>query len=89
MQMVQHCLIILTVHAMWKSVGIPEEPEEETPLHDAYIEQRESLIKKLVEFAVGTQSNTSEEVQRVVRPHLLNLHTLFTERDYHRRRSSN
>lgn len=77
--MVQQCLTTLTVHFMWKSRTLPPEPEDDnTPLHDAYIESRSTLIKKLVEFAVGTQSNTSEEVQRVAFKQLMHIHVLFS-----------
>ena len=78
--MVQQCLVALTIHSMWKSMSLPEESEDNMPAHDAYIESRSTLINKLVEFSIGTQSNTSEEVQRVVRtPPFPSLHITLTQ----------
>ena len=60
-------------------MSLPEETEDNMPSHDAYIESRSTLINKLVEFSIGTQSNTSEEVQRVAFKQLMNIHVLFSQ----------
>lgn len=40
-------------------------PDEEK-VRDAVKQQRDSLLEKLVEFAIGTQSNTTEGVKHAV-----------------------
>ena len=77
--MVQQCLVALTIHSMWKSMSLPDETEDNMPAHDAYIETRSTLINKLVEFSIGTQSTTYEEVQRVAFKQLMNIHVLFSQ----------
>ena len=67
--MVDRALQLLTLHIMWKARSLPASPElspEEMQLRDKLKEERESLLEKLVEFAVGTQSNTVEGVRRAV-----------------------
>ena len=68
--MVDRALQLLTLHIMWKARSLPASLElssEEMQLRDKLKEERESLLEKLVEFAVGTQSNTVEGVRRAVR----------------------
>ena len=65
--MVDRALQLLTLHIMWKARGLPAGAEltpEELQSRDKLKEERESLLEKLVEFAVGTQSNS---VRRAVR----------------------
>ena len=67
--MVDRALQLLTLHIIWKARSLPASPElspEEMQLRDKLKEERESLLEKLVEFAVGTQSNTVEGVRRAV-----------------------
>lgn len=70
MQMVDRALQLLTLHIMWKARSLPAAVElspDEIQFRDKLKEERESLLEKLVEFAVGTQSNTVEGVRRAVR----------------------
>ncbi len=60
---------MLMLHVLWKTKGLPTEDEptpEEIRYNEALKEQRESLLEKLTEYAVGTQSNTVEGVKRAV-----------------------
>jgi cohesin complex subunit SA-1/2 len=61
---------VLTLHVMWKgkelAMSEPDPTPEETRHRDSLISQRESLLEKLVEYAVGTQSNTVVGVKRAV-----------------------
>ena len=69
-QMVDRALQLLTLHIMWKARSLPAAAElspDEVQFRDKLKEERESLLEKLVEFAVGTQSNTVEGVRRAVR----------------------
>ena len=57
------------LHVLWKTKGLPTEDEptpEEIRYKEALNEQRESLLEKLTEYAVETQSNTVEGVKRAV-----------------------
>ncbi len=57
------------LHVLWKTKGVPAEDDptaEEIRYTEVMKEQRESLIEKLVEYAVGIQSNTVEGVKRAV-----------------------
>ena len=68
--MVDRALQLLTLHIIWKARSLPASLElspEEMEHRDKLKEERESLLEKLVEFAVGTQSNTVEGVRRAVR----------------------
>ena len=68
--MIVQTLRLLTVHIMWKARRLPVEPQpspDEIRLKETFLEQRESLLEKLVEYAVGTQSNTVDSVRRAVR----------------------
>ncbi|KAI8989117.1 hypothetical protein BD414DRAFT_486064 [Trametes punicea] len=78
--MVDRALQLLTLHIMWKARGLPAGTEftaEEIQFRDKLQEERDSLLEKLVEFAVGTQSNTVEGVRRAAFQNLLTLHILF------------
>ncbi|KAK7019893.1 SCD domain-containing protein [Favolaschia claudopus] len=83
--MISQSLQLLTVHVFWKATRLrivdPEDENEEAPeqaeILDKVKEQRDSLLEKLVEFAVGTQSNTAEAVTRTAFMCLMNLHMVF------------
>jgi cohesin complex subunit SA-1/2 len=68
-QMIEQGLQVLGLHIMWKTRSLPD-AKEATPEDEKYMEtlreQRDSLLEKLVEYAVGTQSNTAEAVKRAV-----------------------
>lgn len=61
----------------------PDPAQEEIRYRDSLVAQRESLLEKLVEYAVGTQSNTVVGVKRAAFKHLLDLHVLFATLDPH------
>ena len=69
--MIEQALHVLTLHIMWKGKELvmsePEPTAEEIRHRDSLISQRESLLEKLVEYAVGTQSDTVVGVKRAVR----------------------
>jgi hypothetical protein len=68
--MIEQALHALTLHTLWKTKGLPVDDEptpEEIRYKEVLVEQRESLLEKLLEFAIGTQSNTAEGVKRAVR----------------------
>lgn len=60
------------LHVIWKSKDVPRtRPRKElTPDEDkvrgVVKQQRDSLLEKLVEFAIGTQSNTTQGVKHAV-----------------------
>lgn len=67
--MVDRALSLLSLHVMWKtrsftrSTGTPEEKEA---IQESVREQRDVLLEKLLEYAIGTQSNALVGVRRVV-----------------------
>ena len=74
--MIERALHFLTLHIFWKAKGLTADNDptpEEVRYKEVLEEQRETLLEKLVEYAVGTQSNTVEGVKRAVRFHLRNL----------------
>ncbi|KAJ7216553.1 hypothetical protein GGX14DRAFT_441986 [Mycena pura] len=81
--MITQALEILSKHLLWKArhLRLDEEPEELSPeearFRDKLKEQRDLLLEKLVEYAVGTQSNTAETVKRTAFTCLVNVHILF------------
>ncbi|KAJ7628572.1 hypothetical protein FB45DRAFT_834497 [Roridomyces roridus] len=81
--MITQALNLLTTHLMWKrkrmqSIEENAEPSsEEQRFLEKCTQQRDSLLEKLVEYAVGTQSNTAEAVTRTAFMCLMDLHTLF------------
>lgn len=71
MQMIEQALHVLMLHILWKTKGLTTDKEptpEEIRYKEVLVEQRETFLEKLVEYAVGTQSNTVEGVKRAVRP---------------------
>lgn len=82
--MIEHALNVLNLHIIWKARGltsVTDPSPEETQHRESLKEQRESFLEKLIEYAVGTQSNTSEGVKRTVSwliiPHILVLMLSF------------
>ncbi|KAH7883079.1 hypothetical protein F5I97DRAFT_1979019 [Phlebopus sp. FC_14] len=79
-RMIEQCLHLLSLHIIWKARSLPDakdtSPDSEK-LRDTLCEQRDSLLEKLVEYAVGTQSNPVEGVKRAAFQNLMNLHILF------------
>ena len=70
LKMVDRAVQLLTLHIMWKARSLPAAAElspDEIQFRDKLKDERASLLEKLVEFAVGTQSNTVEGVRRAVR----------------------
>ncbi|KAJ3501848.1 hypothetical protein NMY22_g18781 [Coprinellus aureogranulatus] len=79
--MVEQALNVLTLHIYWKAKGLlvnKDVDEEDNPFREKLVNQRTSLLEKLQEYAIGTQSNTGDGVQRAAFKHLLNLHILFS-----------
>jgi cohesin complex subunit SA-1/2 len=67
--MIEHALSVLNLHIIWKARGLTSAADpsaDEIQYRDSLKEQRESLMEKLVEYAVGSQSNTAEGVKRTV-----------------------
>jgi cohesin complex subunit SA-1/2 len=65
--MVEHALYFMMAHVIWRSRGLTrtEEPSpEEVQYREKLEEQRSILLNKVTEFAIGTQSNTLENVKR-------------------------
>ncbi|KAJ7164977.1 hypothetical protein C8R46DRAFT_1097762 [Mycena filopes] len=81
--MITQALDVLSRHLTWKvrKLRLMEEVEEPSPedvrFREKIQEQRDSLLEKCVEYAVGTQSNTSEAVTRTAFMSLVNVHILF------------
>ncbi|CCM03065.1 uncharacterized protein FIBRA_05185 [Fibroporia radiculosa] len=78
--MVDRALHVLALHIIWKARNLTAAVDlnsAEQQFQNRLREQRDSLIEKLLEFAVGTQSNTAEGVRRAAFQNLMNLHILF------------
>jgi cohesin complex subunit SA-1/2 len=72
--MIDRALNLLHLHLIWKARGLTNSSDlspEEVRYRETLMEQRNSLVEKLIEYAVGTQSNTAEGVKRSVRAHAL------------------
>lgn len=72
--MIDHALNLLTLYVIWKARGLTHAAEpatEEAQLRERLKECRDSLLEKLLEFAIGTQSNTADGVKRAVSIKLL------------------
>jgi len=70
-QMVSETLNLLAMHIIWKTKSLPPQGNrtpDDKKTAQTLLEQRTALVQKLIEFAVGTQSNTAEAVKRVVSP---------------------
>ncbi|KAF8513560.1 hypothetical protein BU17DRAFT_95252 [Hysterangium stoloniferum] len=78
--MIEECLRLLILHLAWKSRGLSndEEPSEEAVKYKEFLEeQRNSVLEKVTEFAVGSDSKPCEGVKRAAFHSLINLHILF------------
>ena len=67
--MIERALHFLTLHIFWKTKGLTaynDPTPDEIRYKEVLEEQRATLLEKLVEYAVGTQSNTVEGVKRAV-----------------------
>jgi cohesin complex subunit SA-1/2 len=67
--MIEQALNVLNLHIIWKArelTSATDPSADEIQYRDSLREQRESLMEKLVEYAVGTHSNTAEGVKRTV-----------------------
>ena len=74
--MVERAMQFLMLHVIWKArrfvtLSLSAGGEELETLRESIKEQRDTLLEKLVEYALGTQSNTLLEVRRAVRNYLL------------------
>ncbi|KDQ56870.1 hypothetical protein JAAARDRAFT_36349 [Jaapia argillacea MUCL 33604] len=78
--MVDQAMRVLTTHIYWKTKNLTTadnpSPEEEA-FREGLREQRDALVEKLLESAIGTQSNTMEGVKRTAFQNLINIHILF------------
>ena len=69
-KMIEQALHVLMLHILWKTKGLTAEADptpDEIQYKEVLQEQREALLEKLIEYAVGTQSNTVDGVKRAVR----------------------
>ncbi|KDQ07525.1 hypothetical protein BOTBODRAFT_119941 [Botryobasidium botryosum FD-172 SS1] len=79
-KMIDQVLQILALHITWKARGLTAEvdpPPEQEQFRESLREQRDSLLEKLTEYAVGSQSTPSEGVKRAAFHSLLSIHILF------------
>ncbi|KAG5641552.1 hypothetical protein DXG03_004787 [Asterophora parasitica] len=79
--LIEQALHVLTLHIIWKGKCLANDPDtapEDLRFKETLVTQRESLLEKLVEYAVGTQSNTGDNVKRAAFKNLLDLHVLFS-----------
>jgi cohesin complex subunit SA-1/2 len=70
--MIDRALNLLHLHLIWKARGLTAGSDllpEEIRYKETLTEQRNSFVEKLIDYAVGTQSNTAEGVKRSVRAH--------------------
>ncbi|KAJ6612818.1 hypothetical protein B0H10DRAFT_2051218 [Mycena sp. CBHHK59/15] len=81
--MITQALELMCKHLLWKAKRLrleeelPEPTPEELRFREKIKEQRDSLLEKLVEYAVGTHSNTAEAVTRTAFMSLVNVYILF------------
>ncbi|OCB88288.1 hypothetical protein A7U60_g4590 [Sanghuangporus baumii] len=78
--MVERALQVLSLHIIWKAKHFirAQDSSDREQLQEALREQRDVLLEKLTEYAVGTQSNTLLGVRRAAFQNLLTLYTLFS-----------
>ena len=74
--MVDRALHLLTLHIIWKARNLVHLATEGESFRETLREQRDSLLEKLVEYAIGTQSNTLLSVKQAVR-HVLQMKVYF------------
>lgn len=67
--MVERAMHFLMLHVIWKARHFMNnrDAQDAEALQESVREQRDALLEKLVEYALGTQSNTLLEVRRAVR----------------------
>ncbi|KAI0089427.1 hypothetical protein BDY19DRAFT_1070111 [Irpex rosettiformis] len=78
--MIDQALHLQTLYIIWKARGLtaaPDPSHEEIRYRDRLKECRDALTEKLLEFTIGTQSNTTDAVRRAAFQNLMNLHILF------------
>ncbi|KAL0071305.1 cohesin complex subunit [Marasmius tenuissimus] len=86
-QMIEQALQVLTLHTIWKSRALPSKAEpspEEKKYQETFLNQRDALLQRLTEFAVGTQeigNGVSDTVKRTAFKNLVDLHVLFAASD--------
>ncbi|KAF9463277.1 hypothetical protein BDZ94DRAFT_636599 [Collybia nuda] len=79
--MIEQALHTLTLHIIWKGKELTSDGDpspEEIRHKQTLVSQREVLLEKLIEYAVGTQNNTVDGVKRTAFKNLLDLHVLFS-----------
>ncbi|KAJ3840935.1 hypothetical protein F5878DRAFT_43352 [Lentinula raphanica] len=83
-EMLEQSIQLLTICIMWRIRRLfstaSTHTSDENQLRDNLISQRDSLVDKLIEYAVGTQvqgNGIVESVKRVAFKSLLDLHILF------------
>lgn len=67
--MIEQALHVLNLHIIWKGKALTSDLDpspEEIRFKETLISQREGLLEKLIEYAVGTQNNTVDGVKRTV-----------------------
>lgn len=64
--MVDRALQLLTLHLIWKARQLMLSMEIDEKLQESLREQRQALLEKLEEFAIGDRSNTLLSVKRSV-----------------------
>lgn len=68
-KMIEQALHVLTLHVIWKGKGLTSDRDpspEEIRFKETLVSQREALLEKLIEYAVGTQNNTVDGIKRTV-----------------------
>ncbi|KAL0579193.1 cohesin complex subunit [Marasmius crinis-equi] len=82
-EMIEQAIQVLALHIIWKSRGLTSSADptpEERKYQETFLSQRESLLERLTEFAVGTQevgNGVSDSVKRAAFKNLVDLHVLF------------
>ncbi|KAJ7057080.1 hypothetical protein C8F01DRAFT_992238, partial [Mycena amicta] len=85
--MITQAMEIMSKHLLWKVRHLAKEKQgeelspEDRRFREKLQEQRDLLLEKLEEYAVGTQSNTAVLVSRTAFTCLINIHILFGTTD--------
>lgn len=64
--MIEQAQQILSIHILWKGLHFVNGSEQSEASSDAFLSQRDVLLEKFTEYAIGTQSNAVVGVRRVV-----------------------
>ncbi|KIJ37056.1 hypothetical protein M422DRAFT_61048 [Sphaerobolus stellatus SS14] len=78
--MIEEILRLLTLHLAWKARRLSTDPspsEEAIKYSETLEEQRNTVLEKITEFAVGSDSKPAECVRRAAFHNLLDIHILF------------